>query len=347
MVGYGDVRKWKPEPLDGAEQRLKGLSDKLLGLSDEFTDMGTPAGWTGGAADAAGKRRTTVADRMEQIVAGVAAARAGLMDGADAIEGLNHGVKEADGLAQANGFKIGDDGAVNDVAPPQDVPEDQRDEVQRERERIKAELVDRVEQILRRAGDIDNDLAGVLGKVTNGEVDTKGVTDLASAAAAGDTAGQLSVLEPPAGKGTPGDNAGWWDSLSKQEQQQIIKNHPEWIGNRDGVPFTDRDAANRARLVTEKAKLQEEARRLQADLDDNTFGGLFTNADARLDQVKHHLASIEAIEKTLGRGDRQLLLFDTSNERTEAAIANGNVDTAKHVAVFTPGLTSNVADSME
>lgn len=348
MVGFGDVRKWKSHPLDGAESRLKELSDKLLGLSDEFAEMATPAGWVGEAATAAQEKRVKVADRMEQIVAGVSAARSGLGNTADAIIGLNHGVREADGLARAHGFAIGDDGAVNDVLPPQDVPEDQLDEVKRERERIKAELVDRVEQLLRRAEDIDNDLAAVLGKVSNDGIDTSGVTNLASAATAGEGAGQLSVLEPPPGKGTPGDNAGWWDSLSKQEQQQVIKNHPEWIGNRDGVPFTARDEANRARLVTEKAKLEEEAWRLQADLDDNTFGGLFTNADARLDQVKEHLAAIEAIEKTLAKtGERQLLLLDTSNERTEAAIANGNVDTADHVAVFTPGLTSNVPESMD
>ncbi|MGH3518433.1 MAG: alpha/beta hydrolase [Haloechinothrix sp.] len=277
----------------------------------------------------------------------MSASRSALMQAADAVIGLERGVEEAEVLARAHGFAIGQDGLVNDVAPPQNVPADQADEIQRERERIKAELVDRVEQILRRANDIDNDLAGVLGKVINGEINDGGATDLASAAAAGAGQGGLSVLEPPPGKGTPGDNAGWWDTLSDAEKKQIIEKHPEWIGNRDGVPFGARDEANRSLLVTEKARLQEEARRLQADLDDNTFGGLFTNADARLDQVREKLDAITAIEKTLAQpGERQLLLLDTSNERAEAAIANGNVDTADHVAVFTPGLTSNVPDSM-
>lgn len=350
MVSYGDVRQWKAGLLDAAEQRLKGQSDKLLGLADEFTAMGTPAGWTGEAAGAAEGKRKQIAERMEQIVAGVSAARSAIGRAADAIIGLEHGVQEADGLAQANGFAIGADGAVTLVSP-ETVPEAQRDEQQREQERIKAELVDRVEQILRRAGDIDNDLAGVLGKVTNGEIGDGGATALASAATAGEGQGVLSVLEPPSGKGTPGDNAGWWDTLSDAEKKHVIKNHPDWIGNRDGVPFTARDEANRARLVTEKEKLQEEARRLQADLDDNWFGGTFTNVDARLEQVKEKLASIEAIERTLDEtknpGERQLLLFDTSSERCEAAIARGNVDTADHVAVFTPGLTSNVPGSME
>ncbi|MPY99727.1 MAG: alpha/beta hydrolase [Actinophytocola sp.] len=348
MASYGDVRRWRPGPLEDTEQALKRKSDSLLRLNDEFAEMATPREWTGDAATSARREHGRITGRMEEIVASVSAARSATGDASDAVIGLRHAVEEAEELARAHGFAIGDDGAVNDVAPPQDVPADDVDEVRRERERIQTELVDRVEQILRRATDIDNDLADVLRKVSNDEIGDDGATTLAAAAAAaaaGAAQGGLSVLAPPKG-GSPGDNAGWWDTLSKAEQQAIIANHPEWIGNRDGIPFTARDEANRARLETEKTRLAAERRRLQADLDDNLFGGLFTNADARLDQVEEKLASIEVIESTLDKGNRQLLQFDTSPERAEAAIANGNVDTADHVAVFTPGLTSNVPDSM-
>ncbi|PRX47755.1 alpha/beta hydrolase family protein [Prauserella shujinwangii] len=347
MVAFGDVRRWRPEPLDEAEQQLKSRCERLLALADEFADMAIPESWTGPAADAAGARRTRLTDRMERLVAGTSAARTALMNAADAVIGLRHAVTEAVELASANGFALAEDGTVRDAAPPRAVPAGQVDEVQRERQRLRAELVDRVEQIIRRADDIDSDLATVLDRVANGDVGDGGATTLSAAAEAGATQVSLSITEPPAGKGTPGDNAGWWDSLSKTEQRWVIRQHPEWIGNRDGVPFAARDEANRARLVTEKARLQEEARRLRADLDDNVFGGLFTNADARLDQVEEKLEAIRAIERTLTRpGERQLVLFDTTPERAEAAIATGNVDTADHVAVFTPGLTSNVPDSM-
>lgn len=345
MASYGDVRRWRPGPLDDTEQQLKRKADSLLRLNDEFADMAAPREWTGDAASSARQEHGRITDRMEEIVASVSAARSGVGNAADAITGLGHAVEEAEELARAHGFAIGDDGAVNDVSPPQDVPENQLDEVRRERERVQAELVDRVEQILRRADDIDNDLADVLSRVRDDEIGDDGATTLAAAASAGAAQGGLSVLEPPKG-GSPGDNAGWWDTLSTAEKKAIIANHPEWIGNRDGIPFTARDEANRARLETEKARLEAEARRLRADLDDNLFGGVFTNADARLEQVEEKLVSIRTIEDTLAEGDRQLLLFDTSPERAEAAIGNGNVDTADHVAVFTPGLTSNVPDSM-
>lgn len=42
-----------------------------------------------------------------------------------------------------------------------------------------------------------------------------------------------------------------------------------------------------------------------------------------------------------------LTLDVTGEEQLKAAIAVGNVDTADHVAVFTPGLTSTVQDSLE
>lgn len=323
MGSYGQVRQWKPQPLDGAEQRLKSLSDKLLRLSDELAEMGTPAG----------KRRTAVAERMEQIVAGVAATRSGLMRAADAIIGLNHGVEEAETLARANGFGIGDDGAVSDVAPPQDVPADHAEDVKAQRERIQAELLDRVAQILRRADDIDNDLAGVLGKVTNGEIDTRGATDLASAGAVGEGQGQLSVVEPPA-KGGPGANAAWWDTLSAAEKKHILDKHPDWIGNRDRIPSADRDKANRAILATEKARLEAEARRLQAELDDNVFGGIFSDADAALEDVRDKLKGIQAIEGKLsgsaGLADDErhyLLGFDSGGDG-RAIVAKGNPDTA-------------------
>ncbi|MDT7727261.1 MAG: hypothetical protein QOI21_3837 [Actinomycetota bacterium] len=347
MPTYGQVRLWRPEPLDAAEQGLKGCSDRLLGLSDEFVEMGTPGGWVGDSAEAATGNRVQVGDRMERIVAGVNAARTGLMQGADALTGLKRGVEEADALARAREFSIGDDGSVTDVSANRSIPADQADDVARERDRTRNELVDRVEQILRRAQDIDADLNAVLRRVMNGEIDDGGATDLATAARNGADKGGLSVLEPPAGPGTPGDNAGWWDSLSGAEQRQVIAGHPDWVGNRDGIPFGARDEANRQLLHTEKTKLQDEARRLQADLDDNWFGGTFTNADAQLDHVKAKLESIKAIEDTLAQpGERQLLMLDMTDERAEAAVANGNVDTATHVAVFTPGLTSTVNGSL-
>ena len=172
------------------------------------------------------------------------------------------------------------------------------------------------------------------------------------ASAAGGSSTEQRALTTPAGSppthGSPGENAGWWKSLSKEDQQRLIVEHPGWIGNLDGVAFTARDAANRALLGVDRARLVAEEQRVTAHLAGNWFGGTFTDDDAALSHVEDKLASLDAIDATLARnGDRQLLLLDLSRERAEAAIARGNVDNADNVAVFVPGMTANVNESMK
>ena len=155
-----------------------------------------------------------------------------------------------------------------------------------------------------------------------------------------------AVGSPP-GRGSPGENASWWKSLSAPDQRRVIREHPEWIGNLDGVPFAARDEANRALLGVERDRLVASQERLNANLSGSWLGGTFTNDDVALAHVKDKLASLDAIDQTLARdGDRQLLVLDLSQERAEAALARGNVDTADNVAVFVPGLSATVSDGM-
>nr|WP_225953471.1 alpha/beta hydrolase [Kibdelosporangium phytohabitans] len=333
--------------MDTAVGDLNKRCDELLGLSDELAASGTPQGWTGNSADAARTQREDLNNRMERLVAGVAAVRRAMGEAADSVEALGHAVRETEDIAQRNHFVIADDGGIVDNAPQTAHDPAHIDEYFRDRERVQTELADRVEQAIRRGTDVDNDLAAILSRAERGEVDDQGATTLQAAAAAGAKQGGLSTIEPPK-NGTPWDNAGWWDSLSDAERTRIIAEHPAWAGNLDGVPGSARDEANRNRIDDERAKLEARKRELEADLDDNWFGGLFTDADAELDQVNAKLESLDKIESTLAQpGERQLLLLDMSGERAEAAIANGNIDTADHVAVFTPGLTSTVNGSLD
>jgi uncharacterized protein YukE len=152
---------------------------------------------------------------------------------------------------------------------------------------------------------------------------------------------------PPA-RGSPADNASWWSSLSTLQHQQVIRQHPGWIANRDGVSFSDRDLANRALLTIDRDRLVAESARLEAVLAGDWSLGLLTNDDAALRQVRAKLASLDVIEASLaGAGVHQLLLLDLSQPRAQAAIANGNVETADNVAVFVPGMSSSITDTMK
>jgi hypothetical protein len=152
----------------------------------------------------------------------------------------------------------------------------------------------------------------------------------------------------PPRRGSPADNAIWWKSLSTLQHQRVIREHPDWVGNRDGVSFSDRDIANRALLEVDRERLIAEKGRLEAVLTGDWSHGAFTNNDAALDQVEDKLASLAVISAGLASpGQRQLLLLDLSQPRAQAAIANGNVENADNVAVFVPGMRSNVTDSMK
>jgi len=135
--------------------------------------------------------------------------------------------------------------------------------------------------------------------------------------------------------------------MNRQQQHGVIHDHPDWIGNRDGVAFWARDQANRAMIDVSRGRLTGQQRKLELDLADNWFGGMFTNDDAALGHVAEKLAALAAIDRTLRKsGDRQLLLLDMSAQRAQAAVARGNVDTADNVAVFVPGMSANVTNGL-
>jgi hypothetical protein len=140
----------------------------------------------------------------------------------------------------------------------------------------------------------------------------------------------------------------WWQSLPVDVQSGLLAASPEMLGNLDGLPGQVRDRANRARLGRERALLEVEVARLEQRLEDNWFGGGFTDDDAALGYVREKLHALDAIEKVLRQSpnDRYLLVLDPSGEQLTTAVAVGDVDSADHVAVFTPGFTTTVQDSL-
>lgn len=344
MVSMGDVRRWSPEGLEEAYRGLRKQEEALVEAGDGFGADAKVADWTGRAADAAESTRTALLDRMETIVAGVAGARRGVADAADAVTALRAALAEADELGRRYYFRISDDGLVIDTAF---VTAGAAPQPSAERDQVKAELEDRVRELLRRADDIDRDLADVLRKAAHGQIGTDGATTVAAAAQAGQGHGALSALEPPA-NGTVAQNAAWWRSLSSKEKWLITEFRPEWVGNLDGIPAADRNQANRRRLLNEMSSLSSERSRLQAVLDNpNSSSTDCARAFTRALEIDKKFEALDTINKTLERPDRQLLLLDVSGDNARAAVASGNVDTAKNVVTFTGGFGSTVSGDLD
>ena len=352
-VTWEQVQGWHAAPLDRSFTTLLQQQDALLRKADDLSLMAAPKQWVGDAADQARAARTALTLLLEDRVAEISAARRGVFDAAEAVRGVEAGVAAAREFVSRNGLQVQGGTVVDDTLVGRTFPTQHDADVARaDRQRVVDEAVARIDQVLRKADDVDADLAKIMSAIQAGKVGEGQATSLDDAAARGDAAAPASPLDPPGGPGgpgTPATNAAWWAALSPAEQQQMINQHPDWIGNRDGVEAGARDQANRrllpryrTDLLHQQADLQHQLAALQLK-EHRAFGPGQDQLRDKLSQVNDKLASLDTVDRILrSNPDRHLLLLDVTHERAEAAIAVGDITTAKHVAVFTPGLTSTV-----
>lgn len=151
---------------------------------------------------------------------------------------------------------------------------------------------------------------------------------------------------------SPAQIAQWWSSLSAADRQAMLHKDPTRIGNLNGIPAAARDQANRLALPIYRSRLEARRDAAQALLDDwhPTGRGVpaeIVEARRQITDIEARLADLDQVEETAGLPNRQLLVLDpSSGSQVHAAVANGDVDTAKNVAVFVPGFTTTVAGSL-
>ena len=139
-------------------------------------------------------------------------------------------------------------------------------------------------------------------------------------------------------KGDPVALFAWWKGLSRAEREALKVARPELIGNLDGIPLADRDEANRAHLSALHNTLK------QREADDDL-------SDAEEDLLEKTNAMYKGLDKADGQVDENgdplptfLMVFDPDAEEGDghAAIAFGNPETADHVSINVPGLSSTM-----
>ena len=211
-------------------------------------------------------------------------------------------------------------------------------------ERDANELKSLVAKALARAVEVDEAYGKRLDALTNGTytcVETSG------------THSPGLPNQPQAGW-SPTQVAFWWASLTQAEKQAIITEHPEWIGNLDGIDQASRSQANLNRLPTELAKVEEELKDIEKK--SSAWSVKYSNTKDAVnpyyEQIKNAQGRINDIKKIQEQltvhPDRSLLVLDTSgSKRVRAAVAIGDVDTADHVATFVPGMGTNPADKLD
>lgn len=352
--------QWRPEPLADLAEVLNARYNTLIGCAGELRASGIPQGWSGPAADAAATKANQLSDAAEELAAEGAMLRRAAGDVSDAITGVLHGVAEVQSLAAAHEFRIGDDGSITGGPPPVCTADDPDGSLAAaDNKRIVAEMQDRIQEVLRSAEDVDNDFCAVLDRILSNHVINlgSGHTDLAAAGNAGAALGSLSIPAPPPAGATPADNAAWWATLSANQRAVLSHDHPELVGPRDGLPTTDRDAANRVLLDRTRTDLASQRDNIQHQIDGlrHTTGGdivindqaAYDRLKAQLDDINGKLGGVDAIYNRLnhplpGRPQAYLLALDPSGNGN-AVIASGNPDTAANVATYVPGTGSELS----
>ena len=126
----------------------------------------------------------------------------------------------------------------------------------------------------------------------------------------------------------------------------MIEQHPDVIGNLEGVDYTSRNQVNR--IMLPRLKKQAEAD-LQKFYDDN---GPYIEPALRSerDRLKNRVTALEQIEETLNRENtenppvpRYLMQLDASGPNILAAVSQNNPNDADHIGVIVPGMTTSVA----
>lgn len=121
---------------------------------------------------------------------------------------------------------------------------------------------------------------------------------------------------------SPQEAATVWASLSIAEREDLIKHHPDDVGNLDGIPPADRIAANRLRLHRDLLALEA-----AGDTGSDRYKILkrLDTFDTSIDPVTNQPRGLPNVYLYDGAGDGKI------------AVIEGDITHAKNVGVYVPG----------
>ncbi|MDX1886661.1 alpha/beta hydrolase [Mycolicibacterium sp. 120270] len=312
---------WNPDSLrhtadnwDAAAADLRSRVDAVVGAIDRSRDF-----WSGSAAEAARGRGATIAADGALACRCLITAAVAARDGAVQMTSARAVLVDVLSIARADGFAVAYDGTVTG----------------------------------RGAASVLVQLTGGEAQVTTDVLTARVTTaldelDAADEDAARDITEALTPAQAPKAQTSPsgawpvplGDVVAGWsvigqdriaaqiDAMTPEQRQRLIDDFPEQVGNTDGVPWPMRIAANRVNIA-------------QAIADERRDGG--PEAQRRIAFYQDLLAEVDDPTRSGRRVDRQILAFDP--QRSSLIELNGDLATAKSVAVMVPGMNTTIESS--
>jgi hypothetical protein len=318
------AQAWQPDSLrrladawDEAARRLAAHVDSAM------RDIhGSNGFWTGATADAARHDARGISGAGDDAARRLVLASVAARDGADQIASARATVLTRVTEARDDGFDVADDGTVSIRAgpPPLLVALSGGDPV----------LAHGLLAV--RAGTLSEQIGDALDRLA--AADTDAASDISEAFAPSPIPRAAATVPAGAWPVQASDVVAGWPAMSQDrigeqiaamtpaQRQRLITEFPQQVGNTDGMPWDMRVAANRVNIAqaivdTEDPRRVEFYRTLLGEIDDPARGGQ--------------------------RIDRQILAFDPA--RASLVELNGNLSTAKSVAVLVPGLNTTIENS--
>lgn len=365
------VRSWRPTALDDAAADLVTARTSVDDISaDAAARLRTlPQVWLGEAGEAARAAARWEAERTDAFAEVLGHTRRILLACSDAIAAAQALLEDAIAYASSHGLRVSDDGSVSSPPPfmysadtPDAVVAVLRQEYDAAKDAQAAAAV-MVRQALAAAEEADRDTAAALraafaaGAITDDEL------------AAVDA---ITAREVPAVGTDPREVAAWWATLTPEQRDRLVLDHPELIGNLDGVPYDVRIQANRTNIANTLADSADAIDELEARIAgiEQRIGELArsgSRADAVLAARLHaDLADLEtrlAYQRDLNamchnlltspttgfdaNGDpvdligHQVIVFDPANGRFAEIVGSINAGT-KNIGVMVPGTGANL-----
>ncbi len=176
-----------------------------------------------------------------------------------------------------------------------------------------------------------------------------------------------SVSLPPPGA-SPKDIARWWAGLTPQQRDSLLAKNFDELGRMRGLPADVLNAANRRRIDVDQLRFKEQHDQLDTRVIERaTQLGLNPNDEEKLREANDpELSSLlndrqDALRRTQNAGNAAQRLADADSKNKgdgvyvmswdpdgpgqkqgTIAVAFGNPDTAKNVAVCVPGTTATL-----
>jgi hypothetical protein len=328
-VTVSTVQASRPEQLVAAASdlgaRISALDAVMAAQRQALAHM--RASWQGQAASAAVAKAEQDLNRQEELRARLAALQHALRSGGGQMAFTRSGLLSVIAMLRSTGWQVADDGTT--TPPP--MPPILR--------LLAPAWTAIIKKLLAVFADIDAQTAAAITAALGGPVPET-------------PPGTLGDPRKPPPPGTSAEDVKkWWDSLSQDERNQLIAEHPPELGNLNGIPAEARDQVNQAVLQDDLARVTDAAAHHGVSSDEVLANpGAYGLSAADATRYRNAMQTQKGLDNMADEGvaNRPVMLWAYDplafNGQGKAAVAIGNPDTARNTAVVVPGTGSSVKD---